>query len=236
MASAAADVGTAVMAVRKATPANTSGTDGDYEQLQISAGRLWVDASGTSLTVLSHAVTNAGTFAVQASGPVAHDGADANFPVKVGMKAIAHGTNPTAVSAAADVTDWYANRAGIPFVMGGHPNIVTLEYATTGAQTDVKIVTVAGGLKIVVTQIQAITDNANTAFPQCRVGLAATNTPTTTGVVLTHPGLPAGGGVSRGDGSGIIGIGADGDDLIITCAAPTGGSLRILVSYFTIES
>jgi hypothetical protein len=29
------------MAVRKATPANTSGTDGDYEMLQMSAGRLW---------------------------------------------------------------------------------------------------------------------------------------------------------------------------------------------------
>lgn len=43
-ASADADVGVPAMAVRKATPANTSGTDGDYEMLQISAGRLWVSA------------------------------------------------------------------------------------------------------------------------------------------------------------------------------------------------
>ena len=42
-ASADADLGTVAMAVRKATPANTSGTDGDYEPLQISAGRLWTD-------------------------------------------------------------------------------------------------------------------------------------------------------------------------------------------------
>jgi len=39
--SADADVGVPAMAVRKATPANTSGTDGDYEFLQMSAGRLW---------------------------------------------------------------------------------------------------------------------------------------------------------------------------------------------------
>ncbi len=67
-ASADADVGVPAMAVRKATPANTSGTDGDYEMLQMSAGRLWVDASGVTLTVGSHAVTNAGTFVVQVDG------------------------------------------------------------------------------------------------------------------------------------------------------------------------
>lgn len=68
VASADADVGVPAMAVRKATPANTSGTDGDYEMLQMSAGRLWVDPSGVTLTVASHAVTNAGTFAVQVDG------------------------------------------------------------------------------------------------------------------------------------------------------------------------
>ena len=44
-ASADADVGIPAMAVRKATPANTSGTDGDYEMLQMSAGRLWTSAT-----------------------------------------------------------------------------------------------------------------------------------------------------------------------------------------------
>lgn len=43
-ASADADLGTVAMAVQKATPANTAGTDGDYAPLQISAGRLWTDA------------------------------------------------------------------------------------------------------------------------------------------------------------------------------------------------
>ena len=43
--SADADVGVPAMAVRKATPVNTSGTDGDYEFLQMSAGRLWASAT-----------------------------------------------------------------------------------------------------------------------------------------------------------------------------------------------
>jgi hypothetical protein len=45
VASADADGGIPAMAVRKATPANTSGTDGDYEFLQMSAGRLWTSAT-----------------------------------------------------------------------------------------------------------------------------------------------------------------------------------------------
>lgn len=43
-ASANSDVGIPAMAIRKATPGNTSDTDGDYEMLQISAGRLWTSA------------------------------------------------------------------------------------------------------------------------------------------------------------------------------------------------
>lgn len=62
-----AAAGTPAYAKRSATPANTSGTDGDWEPLQVNAGRLWVDPSGVTLTVASHAVTNAGTFAVQDS-------------------------------------------------------------------------------------------------------------------------------------------------------------------------
>jgi hypothetical protein len=44
-ASADADKGVRVFAVRKGTPANTSGADGDYEALQVSAGRLWASAT-----------------------------------------------------------------------------------------------------------------------------------------------------------------------------------------------
>ncbi len=67
VASANADRGVKILAVQRATPANTA-ADLDYSQLQMSAGRLWVDPSGVTLTVASHAVTNAGTFVVQENG------------------------------------------------------------------------------------------------------------------------------------------------------------------------
>lgn len=67
-ASANADVGVPAMAIQLATPADTAGTDGDYAMLQMSAGRLWCSSLITgTVTVGSHAVTNAGTFAVQAT-------------------------------------------------------------------------------------------------------------------------------------------------------------------------
>jgi len=200
--------------------------------------------SGTIVTNTGNAATslavmddwdNTASDGMSVSGDVAHDGVDAGEPVKMGAKAIAHGTNPTAV-AANDRTDLYANRAGVPFVIGGHPNVVSLEAAYTTAQTDAAIVTIATGLKIVVTQIQALLDEATTVGVGLRVGFGATTTPTTTGVVITHPGMVPGSGTSRGSGEGILGIGADGEDLRITSEVPTTGSLRILVSYYTIES
>lgn len=196
-----------------------------YQRIKVVDG---TEDSTTALVVSSEG-------AARTSGDVAHDAADAGAPVKLGAVAIAHGTNPTAV-AAADRTNLYANRAGVLFAIGGHPNIVTLEAEYTAAQTDTAIVTVAGGLKIVVTQVMAVCDRANTVDVGVRIGFGATNTPTTTGVVLTHPGIAAGSGVSRGDGSGILGVGADGADLRITSEAPTTGALRVLVSYYTVES
>ena len=205
------DVG--VMALAVSNEANTSrAADGDY--LPIAS-----DTEGN----------------VRVVGNRDHDAIDAGEPVSMGLRAIAHGANPTAV-AAADRTVWFANRAGVPFTIGGHPNIVSLEAAYTGAQTDVAVVTVGAGVKIVVTQNEAMVDEANTVGVGFRAGFGTVNTPTTTGVVLSHPGLVPGARVARGDGSGILGVGADGEDLRFTCEVPTGGSIRYLVSYYTIES
>ncbi len=350
VASADADVGIPAMVIRKATPANTSGTDGDYEMLQVNAGRLWTSSvidtalpagtnaigklvansgvvigdvnvasapsnmsinnnqlagtaidvnsgnksAGTQRVVLATdqpALTNkllvtpdalpanqsvncnqvagtavdvnsgtksAGTqriviatdqpqltnaFKVDGSavtqpvaGDVAHGATNSGNPLQGGREAIAHGTNPTAVTAG-QRTKLYANRAGVPFVMGGHPNIKTVRLQFTAAQTDVAIVTISTGTKIVVTALQVTLDNASTVFPLVRIGFGTANTPTTTGVIAAHGGVPAGGGFSRGDGSGIIGIGADDEDLrITTVGAATGNGVEVVVTYYTIES
>jgi hypothetical protein len=169
-------------------------------------------------------------------GNVASGDTNIGNPVQVGIEAIAHGTNPTAVASGAR-TKLYANRAGVPFVIGGHPNILTSEASYTAAQTNTAVITVGSGTKIVVTQIQVINDAYSPSPVSFRVGFAATTTPTTTGVVGTHPAMIPGDSYSRGDGSGILGVGADGEDLRITSDTPgTGGEVRILVSYYTIES
>jgi hypothetical protein len=189
-------------------------------------------ASGATVAVTQATASNLNA---QTVGNIAHDGIDSGNPVKVGMRAIAHGTNPTAV-AAADRTDWLANRAGVPFVIGGHPNIVTLRTNYTAAQTNAALITVSAGTKIVVTRCSVLADNANSVDVQARVGFATATTPTTTGVVLSHPGIAAGSGVVEGDGSGILGVGADDEDLRITSEVPTSGSIDVMVSYYTIPS
>ena len=73
-------------------------------------------------------------------------------------------------------------------------------------------------------------------FFDSTTGFGATTTPTTTGVILSHPGIAKGGGVVEGDGSGILGVGADGEDLRMTSEVPTTGSIDVVVSYHTIES
>lgn len=194
--------------------------------------------SALPITDNSGSLTVDGTVtASNTAGDVAHDGVNSGNPVQIAVEAIAHGTNPSAV-AAADRTKLYANRAGIQFVVGGHPNIVTIKHTTiTTAVTDAAIVTVAGGLKIVVTAFTITLDNASTVFPSVLMGFGTANTPTTTGIIAAHGGVPAGGGFSRGDGSGILGVGADGEDLRVTTTGnATGNGLQIVVSYFSIES
>lgn len=184
------------------------------------------------------AVPVSGTFT--AAGDVAHDAADSGNPVKVGHKAIAVGSSPTAV-AAGDRTDSYATLHGIPFVQPGHPNVVTLRATYSSAQTDTAIISVGAGNKIVVTRVRAALANDATGSPAILIGFHATTTPTTTGVVYAHPGLPPGLPDNCGDGSGILGIGGDGEDLRITCdapdtASPPAESLDIIVSYYLLPA
>lgn len=219
--------------------ANIAGTDMVGGAGSVSPGVQRVTLASDDPAVVALQIMddwdNGASDGASVSGDVAHDGVDAGEPVKLGGKAIAHGTNPTGV-AANDRTNWYFNRAGVPFMIGGHPNSVTVEAAYTAAQTDAAIITISTGTKIVVTAISVTCDNANSVDVGYRVGFGTANTPTTTGVVSTHPGVAPGSGVVEGNGGGIIGIGADNEDLRITCEVPTGGSIRVKVTYYTIES
>ena len=64
-----ADPGIQMLAIRDDTLNIRSGAENDYEPLHTDAnGALWVRHTSDAVTVASHAVTNAGTFAVQESG------------------------------------------------------------------------------------------------------------------------------------------------------------------------
>jgi hypothetical protein len=171
----------------------------------------------------------------EVTGNVAHDAVDTGNPVKVGLKAINIGASLTSV-AANDRVDWHATRQGVPYVLGGHPNVLTFRVNYTSAQTDTALVTVGAGTKIVVTRISALLDRACSVNVAVRIGLGTATTPTSADVVLAHPGVAPGSGVIEGDGSGILGVGASDQDLRITSSVPTGGSLDIVCTYFTIES
>lgn len=233
------DFDTKTGSLTESAPASDTASSGLNGRLQRIAQRL------TSLiALLPSALTGSGnlkaalvesTATVSITGSVAHGASNTANPLLRGCEAIAHGSNPTAVSAG-QLTKNYANRHGIPFTIGGHPNSLTLELAYTAGQTDVAIITVGAGTKIVVTRIAVVMSGANSVDAGFRIGFGTANTPTTTGVVLSHPALKAGSGFSCGDGAGILGIGADNEDLRITADAPTSGSARVLVTYFTIES
>jgi hypothetical protein len=165
------------------------------------------------------------------------DGTGAQRPV-----AVAHGSNPSAVAAAAKVVP-VANRAGIPFMIGGHPNVITRSATiddADGAQTDASLLTVAGGSKIVITALSAICASSNSGAVAVRIGfaaatLAAASEGGAAGILLEGK-FAASGGNQKGNGAGILGIGGDGEDLRITCDDPAGGSLFVTFSYYTIES
>lgn len=100
-----ADPGVQMLAVRQSSPANLSGANGDYEPLQVNAGRLWASAT-------IDAALPAGTNAIGGvTGTVAHDAADSSSPLKIGAKAKATLEAVTAV-AADDRTDLYADLNG----------------------------------------------------------------------------------------------------------------------------
>lgn len=85
------------------------------------------------------AVTNAGTFAVQATavGTIADDATTPGAPVMIGGKAVeTDGTDPTSVSAEDDVAILRTDRNRRLLVSGVHPNLWSANEDHTSAQTN----------------------------------------------------------------------------------------------------
>jgi hypothetical protein len=173
VASANADVGVPAMAIQKATPADTAGTDGDYAMLQMSVGRLWTDA--------------------QSHGDVASDAVDSGNPVKVGARAIAGLSTATLVSAA-DRVDSVAGLDGAQIVRPhcGLEDIVSaVATCTAGANTSA-ISAQGAGIKVYVTSViirNAGTSNGNLLLTDGTGGTTKADIPfpASTGTVWNPP-------------------------------------------------
>ena len=246
-ASAQMDVNIAANGIGLATSAKQDTIIGHVDGIEALLTTIDADTGNidTSLNNIETAIQimddwdNAASDGASVSGDVAHDSADAGEPVKVGFKAVALKANPTEV-AANDRSNWIGDVSGVPFVLPGHPNILSQSLQVTdgdGAQTDAAIITAGANVAIVVTKVSVMADNANTVDVSVRIGFGTANTPAADAaqVLLFHPGIAAGSGVVEGSGSGILGIGASGEDVRVTCEDPVTGSINIIVTYFTTD-
>ena len=154
------EMGTATTPVRiDPTGSTTQPVSGTFWQAtQPVSGTVTANAGTGTLAVSlasvpSHAVTNAGTFAVQSvsAGDVAHDSADSGNPVKIG--GVARTADPTAVTAV-DRANLYMDTLGKPIVLQGAPHDLhlngTTNYTTTAAAD---VIAAVASTRIAVTSI-----------------------------------------------------------------------------------
>jgi len=129
------DAGVQALSVRKDTAAALAGTDGDYQPLVTDAsGRLHVNV-GNTVTVGSHAVTNAGTFAVQlVEGGVTADVLDLtnNNPLAVALVDL----NGDQISSFGGGTQYTEDAAAAADPVGTIPILVRKDTPSTTVTTD----------------------------------------------------------------------------------------------------
>lgn len=162
---AVTNAGTFAVQNTAATPAGTNNI-GDVDILSIAAGDNNIGnvdiVSLPTVTVNSHAVTNAGTFAVQAAGAAAHDAAASGGPVQTG--GVAQTADPTAVTAGDATYSLHtigAKQVVMPYSISGS----RWSYAAaSGGIVNTTAVTVkaaaAAGIKNCITSIQVINAHA----------------------------------------------------------------------------
>lgn len=134
-------VGIMSLAVRMDAPANLSGTDGDYEPLQVSDGKVWT----------------------RIEGEVADDAASTANPVIVGSVAVeSDGTDPGSVDAG-DAAYLRSDLNRRLLVTTTHPNHFNATDNESTAQTNTALKAAPGeGLHLYVTDIVVSADAAQT--------------------------------------------------------------------------
>ena len=152
-ASADADRGVKILVTQKATPANTAGTDGDYEFLQQSGGKLWVGADLKQ--VAGTTIVNGGVAGSQSiGGTVATNVAITANPVNLGAQAVS--SENTAVTTARQVqlvADLVGKLIVLPYANPENFVSGAITTAMTGTTSTSLIAAPAAGLRNYITQI-----------------------------------------------------------------------------------
>jgi hypothetical protein len=154
-ASADGDRGVKILARRTASPANTSGTDLDYEMLQVSAGRLWASATIDAALPAGSAIIGSVT------GSVAHDGVDSGNPLKIGGRARSSEIAAVSNDDRADiVTDLVGKQIVLPYANPENFVSGAITSAMTGTTTTSLLAAPASGLRNYITQITVSNSHA----------------------------------------------------------------------------
>ena len=115
----------------------------------------------------------------------------------------------------------------------------TREWAFDAAQTDVALVSAGASDRLVVTYVNVTCATSNTVDVAVRIGFATATLPTMTlngatgqlGVFFSHGGIAKGGGAVAANGGEIIAAGLANEDIRLTNTVPTGGSMRVVMTY-----
>jgi len=152
-ASADADRGVKILVTQKATPANTAGTDGDYEFLQQVGGKLWVGADLKQ--VAGTAIVNGGVAGSQSvGGTVATNVAITANPLNLGAQAVS--SENTAVTTARQVqlvADLVGKLIVLPYANPENFVSGAITTAMTSTTSTSLIAAPASGLRNYITQI-----------------------------------------------------------------------------------
>ena len=108
--------------------------------------------------------------------------------------------------------------------------------AAGGAQTNAVLDTMPANHVMVVLYGQITCSNSNSVDVGIRVGFASATLPAAgssgaTGVFMSHPGIAKGGGMVVANGGAVVAISAAADKLLVTHTVPTGGSIRLVLTY-----
>lgn len=193
---------------------------------------MYVDALATNGAVLAGTLTHAGatTGTIRLVGYTRGAGI-----IRVSSTSFTGGTMAVNPKASIGVPEAIPAMIGASScAIGGNLDVLVVRANYTSAQTDAALVTLGSTTRGIATRLTVTASNANSVNVSFFAGWGAANTPSTTGVVGAHPGIPAGGGFTTGDGSGILGVGAAGDDFRVTCSVPTGGSIDVVLTYLTV--